>query len=174
MAKILQKEHPILRGTAENVPLADIGSKKMMGVISDMQDAMHKEEDAIAIAAPQIGVPLRLFVVSGKMFTEVEEREDGALVRQYDKVFVNPKVKKRSRKQQELEEGCLSVRWKYGFVKRADKITVEAYDEKGEKFTRGASGLLAQIFQHEIDHLDGILFIDKAHSVRDLPPTEEK
>ena len=59
-----------------------------------------------------------------------------------------------------LEEGCLSVRYLYGKVSRSHKATVEALDETGTKFTMGASGLLAQIFQHEIDHLDGTLFID--------------
>ncbi|MBI4120787.1 MAG: peptide deformylase [Parcubacteria group bacterium] len=174
MVAILQKENAKLREISKPVPLGDIGNKKITKTIKDMRDAMHKEDDAVAIAAPQIGVPLRIFVVSGKMFTEPEEREDEGRIRAHDKVFINPEVKKRSRKQQEIEEGCLSVRWKYGFVKRADKITVEAYDEKGVRFTRGASGLLAQIFQHEIDHLDGTLFIDKARDVRDLPPQEDK
>ena len=68
-------------------------------------------------------------------------------------------------------EGCLSVRWLYGKVSRATRASVRAYDEHGEPFTRGASGLLAEIFQHEVDHLDGILFIDKARDIRDIPPT---
>ena len=70
-----------------------------------------------------------------------------------------------------MEEGCLSVRWLYGKVERSKKIKIRAYDEKGERFEVGVSGLLAQIYQHEIDHLHGILFIDKANTIEDLPPT---
>ncbi len=75
-----------------------------------------------------------------------------------------------------LEEGCLSVRYLYGKVSRGKKATVVAYDEKGQKFERGGTGLLAQIFQHEVDHLNGILFIDKAKYLEDMPPhpKEEK
>ena len=72
-----------------------------------------------------------------------------------------------------MEEGCLSVRWLYGQVDRSERVTLRAYDEKGKKLERGASGLLAQIFQHEVDHLDGILFTDKATQIEDLPPPKE-
>ena len=75
---------------------------------------------------------------------------------------------------QDEEEGCLSVRWKYGKVKRAQKATISALDENGKQFERGASGILAQVFQHETDHLDGKLFIDLARDVHDLPPEEIK
>ena len=67
-----------------------------------------------------------------------------------------------------MDEGCLSVRPFYGKVRRATKATVEAYNEEGKKFTFGGSGLLANIFQHEIDHLDGILFIDKAKDINEV------
>jgi peptide deformylase len=69
-----------------------------------------------------------------------------------------------------MEEGCLSVRWVYGKTKRADKAMVEAYNERGHKFVRQGSGLLAQIYQHEIDHLNGILFIDKASHLVEIKP----
>ena len=68
-----------------------------------------------------------------------------------------------------MEEGCLSVRDIYGKVKRYQKATISAYDENGKKFTMGGSGLLAQVFQHECDHLEGVLFIDKAISIEKLP-----
>ena len=72
----------------------------------------------------------------------------------------------------EEEEGCLSVRWLYGKVVRSSRVTLHAYSEKGEKIERGASGLLAQIFQHEVDHLNGILFIDKAKEVWEMSEQE--
>ena len=73
-----------------------------------------------------------------------------------------------------MEEGCLSVRWLYGKVKRSEKATVRAHDETGKIFTKGASGLLAQAFQHEVDHLNGILFTDKATHLESLPPENDK
>ena len=71
-----------------------------------------------------------------------------------------------------MHEGCLSVRPLWGEVERSTNATVEAYDETGKKFTRGAGGLLAHIFQHETDHLDGVLFIDRARNVApgEVPP----
>ena len=90
-------------------------------------------------------------------------------------VFINPKISKLSREKEWVPEGCLSVRPLYGKTLRSKKATVVAYDENGKKFTRGASGLLAQIFQHETDHLDGILFIDHAKDIKEeLPENESK
>src|SRR3989338_4574759 len=78
------------------------------------------------------------------------------------------KITKIFKKKQTVREGCLSVVGMFGAITRAEKITVEAYNEKGEKFTRGASGLLAQIFQHEMDHLNGILFTDTARNLEKI------
>jgi peptide deformylase len=71
-----------------------------------------------------------------------------------------------------MQEGCLSVRWVYGKTTRAVSVTIEAYDEMGNKFSYGASGLIAHIFQHETDHLDGILFIDHGFDLEEF--TEEE
>ena len=186
MIKILQKDAPLLRGKAEKVPVSEIGSEKIKRVIHDMKEALASEKDAVAIAAPQIGVPLRIFVVAGKVFekdakqTRNERETDAEHIQKKegdgfnDAVFINPEITRRSRKKVTMDEGCLSVRWWYGGVERAEKTTVHAYDEHGVRFTRGASGLLAQIFQHETDHLDGVLFIDKAENLREEPPKEEK
>ena len=119
-----------------------------------MKEALANEDDGVAIAAPQIGVSLSIFVVSHKVFEHQTDPQD--------EVFINPTITKLSRKKSELEEGCLSVRGVFGKIKRADKATVIAYNEQGEKKTVGGSGLLAQIFQHETDHLKGALFIDNA------------
>ena len=72
------------------------------------------------------------------------------------------------------EEGCLSVRWLYGKVERPEKTLVRACDENGKSFTLGGSGLLSQIFQHEVDHLNGVLFTDKAIELKDMPPKNKK
>ena len=89
-----------------------------------------------------------------------------------DLVFINPKIVKTSKNKQELEEGCLSVRYVYGKVIRPEKASIEAYDENGKKFSRGFSGLFAQIVQHETDHLNGILFIDKAKDLQEISHEE--
>jgi len=78
-------------------------------------------------------------------------------------VFINPKILKLSKDKKLFPEGCLSAPNVFGEVQRSEKIKIEAYNEKGEKIQRGAAGLLAQTLQHEIDHLDGVLFVDKIH-----------
>lgn len=184
MPKIVQKDDPVLHRHAREVPPADILTPKIQRVIDDMRKALVAEEDGVAIAAPQIGVPLRIFVVS-KRALEIEDeiaREDaedaGAPSAKrsalHDLVFINPEITKLSKKQKWVPEGCLSVRWLYGKVLRAEKATVRAYDEHGKIFTRGGSGLMAQIFQHETDHLDGALFIEKARNIEEIPPEHLK
>ena len=88
--------------------------------------------------------------------------------------IINPKISKLSREKEWMPEGCLSVRPFYGKTWRSKKATVTAYDEEGKKFQRGASGLLAQIFQHVVDHFNGILFTDKATNIENLPPKKGK
>ena len=167
--KIVQTPDPVLRELAQTVPVKDIKSERIQKIIADMKSAMDSQKDGVAIAAPQIGVPLRIFVVSDKVMKESDE-DYKSIGR--DLVFINPTITKLSRQKEEVEEGCLSVRWKYGKVMRSIKATVKGHNELGEIVERGASGLLAQVFQHETDHLDGVLFIDKATDVQDLPPED--
>jgi peptide deformylase len=127
-----------------------------------MREALAGEEFGVAIAAPQLGEPLQLFVVAGRVFAMEEDAQNAP-----DKVFINPEIVRTSRLKREMTEGCLSVRNKYGAVVRHEKATVRAYNEKGEPFIYHGSGLVAQIFQHECDHLEGILYIDKAAAVVD-------
>ena len=149
-----------------------------------MSASLRAQDDGVAIAAPQVGHSLRIFVVSGKIFSEdfainrterllgVGEADNVKVPKKKDKdlVFINPKISKLSRDKDWMPEGCLSVRWLYGQTFRSKKATVTAYDENGKKFVRGASGLLAQIFQHETDHLNGILFIDHAKDIKEELP----
>ncbi|MEX2013689.1 MAG: peptide deformylase [Parcubacteria group bacterium] len=169
--KILQKDAPVLRKKAKSVPVKSIGTKKIQDVLHRMKEALHAEEDGVAIAAPQIGESLRIFVVSGRALAIIKKtKRVGADKELNDLVFINPEIINTSKQKKKVEEGCLSIRWLYGQVKRSEKVTIVAYDETGQITRRGASGLLAQIFQHETDHLDGILFIDKAENVQDIPP----
>lgn len=162
MASIVQEQNQVLRRIAAPVSVADIRTAYIEDIISDMKVALNAEEDGVAIAAPQIGHSLRIFVVAkraSKLLTE-------------DTVFINPEIIRIGKKKEELSEGCLSVRWKYGLVKRATSATVRALNSDGNEFVISGRGLLAQIFQHEIDHLNGVLFIDKATAVQDLPPVK--
>ncbi|HEX8993746.1 MAG TPA: peptide deformylase, partial [Candidatus Paceibacterota bacterium] len=127
---------------------------------------LAKEKHGVGLAAPQIGAPLRLFIIAGRVF-EAEEHEDGHETKKKtppppDRVFINPTIIRVSKSQSRMSEGCLSVRGLYGAVIRHDKATVKALDENGKPFTLNGSGLLAQIFQHEVDHLEGTLYTDKA------------
>lgn len=179
--KILQKEEKVLRQIAKEIPVAEIKTAKIKKVLSEMSEALKSQDDGVAIAAPQIGYSMRIFVVAGKVAKIIfpqnkeevpeEPHPDPLLVKereeiQKDLVFINPQISKLSREKDWMPEGCLSVRPMYGKTFRSKKATVTAYDENGKKFTRGASGLLAQIFQHETDHLNGILFIDHAKDVK--------
>ena len=173
MVPILERHEEILRQTAKEVPLKEISSPKIQKVLKDMKVALASQDDGVAIAAPQIGVPLRIFVVSGKVqnFMREEKEEEKTYP---DMVFINPKITKLSREKKMMEEGCLSVRYLYGKVKRSTKASIEAYDEQGNFIKKGGSGLMAQIFQHETDHLDGILFVDTAIELEEIPPEKLK
>lgn len=164
MKDIVQEGNKVLRQTATDFPVTEIGSPKFIKVITEMNTALDLQEDGVAIAAPQIGESWRIFIVSGKVFP----KRSGSTIS--NQIFVNPVLKKVSSNKVILEEGCLSVRYVYGKTKRADTAMVEAYNEKGNKFARKGSGLIAQIFQHEIDHLNGILFIDKASDLIKVNP----
>lgn len=173
MVTIVQNGDPVLRHVALSVPPLEITNGKIKRIIASMKEALASQNDGVAIAAPQIGESLRIFVVSGKIFDpdfkrgETNELEYGKYP---DLVFINPEFTKISKKTKWMQEGCLSVRWLYGEVKRSTNATVRAYDENGTMFERGGGGLLAHIFQHEIDHLDGTLFIDKAKNLEEGRP----
>ncbi|MBP9701447.1 MAG: peptide deformylase [Candidatus Pacebacteria bacterium] len=166
MVKILQMGEPILRTICAPVDLDNIPKT----LFKDLKEAVFSQSDGVAIAAPQIGSPLRVFYIAGSVLKKAEpDKHDKE---KDDMYFINPVIVKKSRETQVLEEGCLSIRYLYGKVRRPKKITIRAYDENGVLFERGASGLLAQIIQHENDHLDGVLFIDKAVDVEEILPDE--
>ena len=183
MKKIIQWEEEkasVLRGQAKEVPLEHITSQEIKKVLNEMSQALESQDDGVALAAPQIGYPLSIFIVSNRVFDEEflkdraerfgTEKEETTKESKKDLVFINPKITKLSKKKTWMPEGCLSERWLYGEVLRSEKAIVCAYDQTGKKFTRGGSGLMAQIFQHEVDHLKGVLFTDKAKNINNEPP----
>lgn len=123
-------------------------NEKIITLLDDMKETLIKANGA-GLAAPQVGVLRRVFVVSVD-----------------DKYYecINPVIEKTSGKQVG-EEGCLSVKGKYGTVERPLKVTVRALDRNGKEFTAKAEGFLARAFCHENDHLDGILYVDKAQDL---------
>ena len=177
---IVKEPNQVLRGEARPVPVKGITSLKIKRLIADMKETLKNTPDGVGLAASQAGEPLQIFIVSeeaeevdearrqikkgyelpGKKEDEDEKSKSERNWKYY--VFINPEVKKIARKKLEDAEGCLSVPGRFGTVKRAEKITATAYDETGKKFTRGASGFFARVMQHELDHLKGTLFIDKA------------
>ena len=161
--KILQQNNEILRQRAQKVDPEDISSEKIQNLIKELKKTLDETEKGVAIASPQIGKSIRIFVVSDKIFEKDFTQNF---------VFINPEFIEYSEEKEWGEEGCLSIEKGdvYGEVERFSKCTIKALDERGNKFTQKAEEFLARIFQHEIDHLDGILFIDKAKNLEKIQP----
>jgi peptide deformylase len=171
MVEIVQDGNKTLRQIAKEVPVSEITKPKIQKILKDMSEALDSQNDGVAIAAPQIDVSLRIFIVSGKIFDKefMDGTSNTRCIKTHQNLFfINPVITKISKDKKVMDEGCLSVRPIYGKVRRATRATVEAYNEKGEKFKMDGSGLLAHIFQHETDHLEGILFTDKAKDMREI------
>lgn len=155
MSKLLDIiTHPskTLREKSNAIKESEINTEKFQKLFDDMRLTM-KEKDGIGLAAPQIGKNIRIIVVN---------TEDGEIV------MVNPKITKKSFKKEWGEEGCLSVPKTFGDVKRHKKIKFCFLDTAGVKKMLEAEGLFSRIIQHEIDHLDGVLFIDKAKNIKKM------
>lgn len=160
MAKLVPENHPALHQIAEEITPAEIEDGTAAKIIKDLRHALTTYNvdgyTAIAIAAPQIGVSKRIFIIE-------DQSDDRDTVPSL--IAINPILTKVSKKTHLVGEGCLSVPDYYGEVRRHKNVTMRALDETGKEYERGAGGLLAQIMQHEIDHLDGILFTDRAERV---------
>jgi len=129
--------------------VVDFKSEKLQQLILDMDETM-KKEDGIGLAAPQVGHNINMVLIG---------THDGTLV------LINPKILRKSWKKDVAEEGCLSFPKIFGLVSRHKKIRVTAFNRDGKKIKFLAEDLFARVIQHEIDHLRGILFIDKAKKI---------
>lgn len=138
-------QHPddVLRGKAKKVSRIDASIKKL---IDDMIDTMH-EARGVGLAAPQIGVPLRVIVL------QASDEEEPI-------VLINPEIVKLEN-ESEVTEGCLSVPGLAGDIMRAQKVVAKGIDREGHRVKIKAEGLMAQAIQHELDHLNGTLYIDR-------------
>ena len=166
--KVVQLENKVIRSKAKNV--SSVNDPKVQEVIRSLISVM-RERNLVGLAAPQIGVGMRIFV------TEVRTTTYRKNIAQPDelRIFVNPKMRSHSRNIVTEYEGCGSVAeaMLFGPVKRLYMVEVEALNEMGEAFLFQANGFLARIIQHEMDHLDGIVFLDKVTDTRKLLGREE-
>ena len=127
--------------------------------VTELANAMRKSmraHDGIGIAAPQVGEGLRMFLIDRNLFPE------GIREMLQSDVFINPTLKRKGFKREKMEEGCLSIPGVFGEVSRAFKVTLKAFDTEWKPMTITAEGLLARVFQHEVDHLNATLFVDRA------------
>ncbi len=163
---IVQFGQPVLRGKTKPLTLAQIQSQEIQNLIPVMFRTMDKI--GVGLAATQIGLPLRLAVI------EIKITDPRAKVEAFPKtVIINPVIKKYSKKQTPKWEGCLSLKNVAGQAVRSESVTVEFLDQTGTKHVETYSGFTAQVFQHEIDHLNGILYVDRIKDNKTLISTEE-
>lgn len=148
---VLQEPNEQLRLVSQPIDINTITSPRMQKFIADLKETMNLE-DGIGIAAPQVNVQERIIIV------DLPDRGPSA--------FFNPVITERSFKMIDSTEGCLSVPECSGIVKRHRSVTVRAWNEQGNEEILKLADLSAIVFQHEIDHLDGILFIDRAEKIK--------
>ncbi|MBU0661111.1 peptide deformylase [Patescibacteria group bacterium] len=147
---------PSLFEASEHIDAPFLLRKETQTLIDNMIDTMYAD-DGIGLAAPQIGKNIQLCVIGRDAFKDHDNPQDTALI--------NPRWEPMSRKKVWDTEGCLSVPKTYGKVRRYKEIRVVAKDRTGKELIFEAKGFLARVIQHEVDHLNGILFIDKAKGI---------
>lgn len=147
---IIVNPNPILKKKSAEIGAKKISSEEIQELCLNMEKTME-EKKGVGLAAPQIGKNIRLIIINTK---------DGGVA------MFNPKIAKKSLTKEWGEEGCLSVPGVFGQVKRHKKIECKYLDKTGKEIKTRAEGLMARVIQHEIDHLDGVLFIDKARDVK--------
>jgi peptide deformylase len=164
-----KKDGKFLRKKTTDFDFKKYKKQEIRELIKTMRECM-KEAKGIGLSANQIGLDMKFFVANVPQILEKQNKVTGF---KFYAVF-NPKIIKTSKEKTNLEEGCLSVPNTYGMVERPEKIILEGFDQNARKLKIKAWGLLARVFQHEVDHLNGILFIDKATNVYKVENQEEK
>ncbi|QEY50930.1 peptide deformylase [Legionella longbeachae] len=167
MNTLLDKNDPILRQTAEPIAESEFGSNWLKELIKTMFEIMA-DKGAVGVAAPQIGISKRV-IVFGTNYTKRRKPEYPIP----DTALINPSLKVLSQEIQTGYEGCLNCGELMGEVPRAMDIEYSGFDIDGNRITKKASGLEARILQHEIDHLDGFLFLDRVEDQDSLTTLSE-
>jgi peptide deformylase len=161
---IVQAGHPVLRAKARDLTREEIRSKEIHDLIEEMRETM-RAAPGVGLAAPQIGQGLRLAVIEDRpeYLRNVAGERLAVLAREPVPfhVLINPRIALRQTGPARFFEGCLSVTGLLGIVPRALDVHVDALDEQGEALSIDAHGWYARILQHEIDHLDGVLCVDR-------------
>lgn len=164
LLKIVQAGEPVLRAPASPVPKEQIELAQTKVLIDWMRDTM-RDAPGVGLAAPQVGISLQLAVIEDR--PEYLRDVSPELLADRDRhpvefhALINPRIVERSEEQVEFYEGCLSLAGFSALVKRSRAVTVEYLDEQGEEHRVEARGWYARILQHEIDHLNGTLYIDR-------------
>jgi len=165
---ILTIGNPVLRQVARELTREEILSPEVRALIEDMVDTMHHEE-GIGIAAPQVGESLRMAIVEiavdSERYPEMNPFEQA--------VLINPRLAVLDATEQGYWEGCLSVPNLRGLVHRPRTVRVDYLDLDGEPASVAADGFLATVFQHELDHLDGVLYIDRVRDTRKIATVDD-
>jgi peptide deformylase len=154
--KIARLGHPVLRQVAAPIDPKQITGPEIQRLIRDMLETML-EYKGVGLAAPQVHQPVRLILAAGD-----EDDEGRPVVR----VLINPEITPTTEEKEGMWEGCLSIPGMRGYVERPRAIELEAYNEKGKKIALSLEGFPAVVMQHEKDHLDGVLFVDKLKDTR--------
>jgi len=148
---------PVLRKKGENISKDYEGLSEL---IENMWETMYGAE-GVGLAAPQIGKAIRLFLVDATPFAEDESELDG-----FKKVFINAEILDETGEEWQFKEGCLSIPGIRENVKRNETVKIKYLDEEFKEHTEEYSGLAARVIQHEYDHIEGILFVDKINPLK--------
>lgn len=159
--KIARIGHPVVRAKARPVPEGEIRSTPIQRLIDDMVETMH-EYEGVGVAAPQVHAGLRLAVI--EVPASDERSDDGVPLT----VLVNPEITPLGKRTLDDWEGCLSVPDLRGVVPRFAKLRLDARDRDGKPYSIEASGFFARVIQHECDHLDGRVYLDRMKDMRSL------
>lgn len=166
-----KKEAKFLRKKTADFDFSRFTKKEIIELVKKMREIMT-EAVGIGLSANQLGLNLRLFVAQISDEPLKRDKNNKIILPPPEKMkfyaIFNPEIKKFSKEKIVMEEGCLSVPGIYGDVERSEKITLVGYDKSGKKIKIKAWGLLARVFQHEVDHLNGILFIDRTKNIKKI------
>lgn len=168
--KVSRMGHPVLRKKVRPVPPAEITAAPMQRLIDDMMHTML-EYNGVGLAAPQVHEQVRVFVA--QVVRDDEDEEGAEAAKPEILALINPEIRPASRHIEEDWEGCLSIPDLRGLVPRYRDISVKAYDRTGRQIELQATGFMARVIQHETDHLDGVLFLDRMKSLDSLTFIEE-